>query len=280
MLKHLNFDNLSSLEIGYAFDIHPNINQRHERTQALIKLIHNAPLLEKLVLRYAAVDISDLENLHKEGTKLKHLEFDHVQMYDNDVENQRFYYSTDNLETFSVKHVAFSILGTTVQERILYIGSKYPQLKNLDLQLNHTLQVEEAEEIRRSLEIALRNLKHLKSYSDDLCYLSGPTLDVMTENDVQLDHFGFLLGADEPIEEIVASIKTARPASTISSPALGCNDSSIDVFILGQSLFDTCVHLKYLTRLDFNCCYADKAPVLLIDILQNLTMLESLELRK
>lgn len=74
--RTLVFDHLNTLEISCVREEGDTTNRRHKRTQALIKVIHNAPSLKKLILRYSAIQIADLERLHAAATKLKYLEFD------------------------------------------------------------------------------------------------------------------------------------------------------------------------------------------------------------
>lgn len=60
--------------------------QLRENTRAFIQAIHNAPSLEELYLDYAAIKISDIKDLHARATKLKRLEFEEVEIDDNDLE--------------------------------------------------------------------------------------------------------------------------------------------------------------------------------------------------
>lgn len=79
LLEYLTFARLNSLELKVTDKkAYPNINERRQRTQALIKTIHNVPSLEKLILSQAVVKVSDVERIHANATKLKHLGFDHV----------------------------------------------------------------------------------------------------------------------------------------------------------------------------------------------------------
>lgn len=105
-------------------------------------------LLEKLVLRYAAFTIADIENFHAAATKLKHLEFKNLAIYTEDAAiNQNHPYPTANLEYFSlttdsapiqqITHggaaSANTIFVDTIGAWILYIGMKYPYLQDLHL---------------------------------------------------------------------------------------------------------------------------------------------------
>lgn len=82
LLEVVNFGHLTSLELHHKG--HYSFRRKHEWTQELIKLIHNAPSLMKLVLVRPEVKIADLENLHASATKLKHLEFTDVGMFASD----------------------------------------------------------------------------------------------------------------------------------------------------------------------------------------------------
>lgn len=101
LLDFLTFDHLASLELSLTWKDRPTTHQRHERTQALMKVIHDAPSLEELVIRHLILKITDIKNLHVGATKLKHLEFRDVDMYTKDlVENQTQYFPSEILESF------------------------------------------------------------------------------------------------------------------------------------------------------------------------------------
>lgn len=59
VLGHLTFDHLVSLELSGDYERRPEAGRplRHERTRALVQFIHNAPALERLIIRYSAVRI-------------------------------------------------------------------------------------------------------------------------------------------------------------------------------------------------------------------------------
>lgn len=101
----------------------------------------------------------------------------------------------------------------------------------------------------------------------------------MKKNSMQLEHFGTVVDNDDSFQETLAIIQNAQAASTISSLSL-INATKVGAVLLGKSLTDFCFSLKYLTRLEIWCNYSDSAPILLIDILQTRTMLESLKFKQ
>lgn len=206
----MTFDQLDSLEICIYDRL--ELDERQNMTNTLIKAIPNAPSLTKLVLINPAVEIADVEDLHAGATNLKHLQFDHGHVYDNDEENQAFYHSTYRLTSFSLTGVANGILGTTVEDWIPYIGSKYPQLRNLCLTMVYKLNAEHKEEIKKSLEIALENMLHLSRLSIDVCSVNQPVFDVIKKNDVQLEHFETVVDNDDSFQETLAIIQNAQEA--------------------------------------------------------------------
>lgn len=62
LLGHLNFDHLRSLELGCDYLRRVDVKERNDKTQALIKVIHNPPALEKLVFKYSAVKLHTLKS--------------------------------------------------------------------------------------------------------------------------------------------------------------------------------------------------------------------------
>lgn len=102
-------------------------------------------------------------------------------------------------------------------------------------------------------------------------------LGVMADNSTQLQHFGPLIDINSSFEEIFTSIQAAQPVSTISSLALSCN-FNVNPLVVSRHLIDLCLTLKYLTRLNMDqCTYCGHSCIQLLEIIQHLSMLESLE---
>lgn len=130
------------------------------------------------------------------------------------------------------------------------------------------------------MENALTYMKQIKSYSVHMCPATPTTADVMTENNVRLEQFGFYLDENVPIEETFTSIQSAQSAvSTISS--LGITYSiRVDALTFSPYLINMCLDLKCLTHLNITCDnFTDDTQLLLVEIINNLTMLKSLEFK-
>lgn len=139
-------------------------------------------------------------------TKLKYLTLNSVDMLTDDYKSHVIYNPTESLQSLSSNDVQW-FRGHQVEEEtkrwLSYIGQKYLQLRNLDLNLSFDM--DQKDLLRKSLTTVLGNLKYLNRYSVDICAIKQPILDAMKANGVQLTHFGFPADAyegDDPIEEI------------------------------------------------------------------------------
>lgn len=287
LLGCLKFDALRSLRLLIVGDA--STNQRRERTEALIKAIHNAPSLETLSFSSATLKIADLEILQGSTTKLKQLELRDIQLYTDDiVENQVPCQPAKCLEPLTMAYIepaqsreegrileGNQTLDDAIKHWVSYIGKKYPQLWKLHL-ASAGQYTQGKGLIAKSLAIGLKNMKHLRSYTiSNLCSISQPILDVMDSNDILLDHFRFSIDANDMITETFKSVQTANSVSTILSLEVAWKGATYQS-IVGQGLTDLWCSLKNLTNLRFTC-YGKNMLILLLDILQNVTTLKSLE---
>lgn len=97
---------------------------------------------------------------------------------------------------------------------------------------------------------------------------------MVDSKDVQLEHFGFSVDANDIITQALMSVQTTKAVSSISSLGVTCN-GVMGHLPVSQSLIALCGSLKNLTHLKFTCKRNNMVSVL--DILQNLTTLKSLE---
>lgn len=185
LLGFLTFDHLKTLELSLDGGNNLITTQRQERTQALIKAIHNAPPLERLVFRYPLLKIPDIENLHAGATRLKHLELEDVSMYTVPDEhyNVTYYPPNESLEAFSIRNTTVAleviydgeereissheIILEIVRNWIYYIGTKYTRLQTFTL-ISNLLWcwgniTQDRDYLTTSLTSAVSKLKHLKS---------------------------------------------------------------------------------------------------------------------
>lgn len=131
------------------------------------------------------------------------------------------------------------------------------------------------------LENAITKRNYLKSFSVDFIPTLQPILDAMDSNDVQLDHFAFKI---DPINnsitgETFGTIKLARSVSSISSLEVStAGRCLVDPLRVSPHLISFCLNLNNLTSLDI-ACFSYSSAILLIDILQNLTMLQNLKFK-
>lgn len=250
----------------------------------MITAIHNAPSLEKLVFTNAAVKITDIELIHSKATKLKHLEFTDVGIYTDDKDHQVTYQPTAYLEVFALQNITpvelnegYQRADEAIKNCISYIGRKYPQVRQLYLNLESIRymlgEIEDKESITKCMAAALKNMKNLEVYSVD--FASRSTFDVMESSNVQLNHLGFLISTNDLIEEMFTSMQTGSAVSTISSLLIAFTEF-IDVSAISQRLIDVCLNLQHITSLQINCKVCINTTILLIDIIQSLTMLEGL----
>lgn len=121
-------------------------------------------------------------------------------------------------------------------------------------------------------------MENLINCSVGICSLSQAILDAMENNGVQLGHFGFLVeDDDDSVTQIFGAIQAAQSVSSISSLAI--TRKTQDALPLTNCLLDLCFNFNNLTSLQIDCRYPHITPLLLIDILENLTMLESFQYR-
>lgn len=131
----------------------------------------------------------------------------------------------------------------------------------------------------RALADTITNLAHLKKDSMYPCSVSETVFNVMNGNHVQLDHFGYVTDTDANgvmIKEELATIQSAQPVSSIFSLKIK-NRPEIDDLLVGPNILNLCRHLRYLTCLTISWLDGKNTIIVLIDILQNLTTLKSLE---
>lgn len=169
---------------------------------------------------------------------MKHLIFDTVSVDVRDsVEDSVHYHPTERPESFSANFYADYateavdedimeeeyqiVLDDAIRNWILYVGSKYPRLQELELYSNFDMN--ENELVNESLTTTLANMKRLKTYSVDICPVKQSTYDAMKANNIQLDYYGFLINNDDPIGETFTLIQAAQSVSTVSSLSVTCN---------------------------------------------------------
>lgn len=293
-LELLVFERLQSLDVFLRGELYTN--NYHNITKALFKTLHNAPSLKELTIANAVVEIADMEYLHARAKRLKHLKLNDARLCNESINSEEpFQYSScTSLESISLNKTAIvnlinekrlqeeknkASIGNVIRSWIAYFGIKYPELQNLDLNLNAPIVSTGKELTTTSLVTALKNMKRLKRYSMvDMCYFKKPILDVMKENDVQLEHLGFQLDESDAVEETLDLIQRARPVSTLSSLTLEV-PYEIEPLDIKHSFIGLCLNLKYLTVLKISGGCSPDTPILLVDILQNLKMLTSLDFK-
>lgn len=286
-LKLWSFNHLDILEIDCQ-------SRCYSMTRTLMNAIHNAPILETLVLSNIKIKIVDVECLHTGAINLKYLELRGGEIYiDERLENHQISYEpAESIKTFfltSMKRTTYGfgdegkLYDNAIQSWISYIGIKYSQLQHLESSLAFYAEddsgwhfIWEKRTIAKSMEVTLANLKHVKIY---LVHVFPPTqriLDVITENNVQLEKFGFSLDDSDAIEGTFKRTQSAQAVSAIKSLSLSISfeDDPLKMF---PSLTNLCFHLKNLTGLKIACKnLTNDLPLVLLSVLQNLTMLKSL----
>lgn len=106
--------------------------------------------------------------------------------------------------------------------------------------------------------------------------------NIMQENNVQLDHFVSMVDPLlEPMEETLTNIQQAQSVSGVSSLAFYCKHSMNNPLFstnFTTQLVDLVPNLNHLIRLKIDSDYFDSySPISLMDILENLLTLESLD---
>lgn len=83
LLEATNCKQVTSIDVSFTgYD--QNNGDKRERMRALIKNIHNAPLLEKVVFRDVSVRLADIEYIHNACPKLKLVKLNSVSINAND----------------------------------------------------------------------------------------------------------------------------------------------------------------------------------------------------
>lgn len=167
ILEHLIFDHLTRLGLCINKEW---FSPRSNATKALFKATKNVPALEALKLTHALAKAVDLEVLHAGATKLKHLRFDQLSIFDDDVEEEvedqaeLYYPPVESFKSFAINHVtAYEAIGPEIRAWIVYIGHKYPQLQDLDIESRWPMETEEDyERVVASLTRVVTNMKHLE----------------------------------------------------------------------------------------------------------------------
>lgn len=136
--------------------------------------------------------------------------------------------------------------------------------------------MEDKDLVSISLASALGPLKHLFNYTVNLIPLSQPVFDLLDASEVRLKHFMMYLDDKISLEETFDMVMTAPSTSTISSLALECRHRP-DPLVVSRGFIPWCLGLEHLTQLKVDCDYSVNIAILFVDMLQNLTMLESLE---
>lgn len=219
---------------------------------------------QDLTVANAVVELADIEDLHARAKKVKHLKLNDVRLRveaanDEDVSLQSF----ESLQSISLKNINtvhllsekrlakekdLKIVGGVIRNWIGYMGIKYPQLQDLNLNLHQQFITYGKQLTTATWVAALKYMKHLKKYQVlDICSYKQPLLDVMTENGVQLERFGLLLDFDDPIEETFTTLQAAQPLSTISS--LRLDNPEVDPLHISQRFIGFCLDVKNLTSL-------------------------------
>lgn len=131
-LKLWSFNHLDILEIDCQ-------SRCYSMTRTLMNAIHNAPILETLVLSNIKIKIVDVECLHTGAINLKYLELRGGEIYiDERLENHQISYEpAESIKTFfltSMKRTTYGfgdegkLYDNAIQSWISYIGIKYSQL--------------------------------------------------------------------------------------------------------------------------------------------------------
>lgn len=129
---------------------------------------------------------------------------------------------------------------------------------------------------------AVKHFKYLDSFQTELYFPAQPIiLDEMEANGVQLKHFGFNIDDDDLDDDLIeegvfTDFQTSQPISTISSLAVNWT-TGVDFSLISRHLSSFCLNLNYLTRLYIGGGYHDGSSIALVEILQDLKTLKSLE---
>lgn len=143
--------------------------------------------------------------------------------------------------------------------------------------MNHDMVAMENEAlISASLVRVLGNLRHLDTHAVNLIPSSEALLDILGANRIQLKQLMMHLGCSSPIEEIFNSVIAASSTSTLSSLLVECGHTT-DSLAVSRGLMNLGRSLQNLTHLKVSYGYADCVALLFVDVLQKLTLLESLE---
>lgn len=275
---------LTSIDISFfSFPLPTNIT--YNKIRVLIASIHDAPSLERVTLKYTAIRLEDLEALHRSTPHLKLLNLDSIQIYSSDTRDLGETNPAESIERLSTKEIMLDdvregrdqILENVLHNWILYIGGKYTQLSELELRLNtEFFRVENQGLVSAALVSALSNLTHVKKYAVNLIPPTQQVLEILNGDNIQLEYLMISLNALPATEETFNIVAAAHSTSTVSSLLVECDHATNSLAIsrgfmlLGRSL-------THLTHLKIDYGYTANVVLLIVDVLQNLTLLENLE---
>lgn len=288
LLDTTTCNQLTSIDISF-FDIAYMSDMPRNKTRAFIASIHNAPSLTSITLSHTTIKREDLEALHKSTPNLKFVKLDEIRIYCTDTRALIGIQPAENIQSFSMQICALDLedvsartVESTPQNWIYYIGNKYTQLQDLELCSNKpSLTTDSNRELTSaSLAKALGNLKQLKTYTVNLVAPSQQALDILDANEVQLSHLMMSVDKEmDPIEETLDLITSAPPTSTVFF-LLVQKDRTLNDLAISRGVITLGRRLNHLTHLTIYAKSIDVFKVdLYVDILQNLDLLESLEIR-
>lgn len=249
----------------------------------LIARIHNVPPLERVTFRHVPIKLADMENLHRRAPNLRSVKLDNVRIYHECSRDLVNLVHAENITAFSimvvimprqeVKEGSMNALNAWIS----YIGNKYFQLRGLDLCVEHyNIGVANKELTTELLVRTLGNLNHLSSYSVNLFPPSPSVLDMLDANEIRLQHLMIHLERGSSFGETFNIVMASPSTSTLSSLAIE-GQFGVNPLAIGRRLIPLCLSLQHLTHLKVDCYFSTNEVFLLVDIIHNLTMLQSLE---
>ncbi|KAI7896642.1 uncharacterized protein EV154DRAFT_476289 [Mucor mucedo] len=306
LLESSSLNSLTTVEISFAslhvdnyFGSQTTIKLR-PIVKSLIDNIKNAPSLDRLVMICPVLDLSDMEELHANTTKLKTLHLNYIAISGGSTDN--WLISTDNesildnngkvvtsntANTVAELSIVFyhdisgihdlqNDLKDTMTKWLVYIGCKYNGAA-INLKGFGNQYLSEISEFHKPLLTMIKKELNTTEYHAFLHPITIQMMDALDAREFELKTLYLYTNTLTSLRMQLNIVKVSRQAKTIchlkinsKSGVIGKHSSILDSIVFGLSL-----HFESLYNLDITCTIFQST---LIKLLQKLPSLQVLSL--
>lgn len=195
----------------------------HNRLQALLSSIKNAPLLENISINNVPMSLLDLEQLHDSCSRLKVVELVYIYLLNNggqrrpnDVTNP-----TNHVKSFTL--LCHNDSDRDQQERfdhlfcnwISYIGRKLPNLETLEIDCTREPTLKEA--LKNHIVHMISRLPNITTFTSSMyLYLPPRTvLQAFDDSGVKLKSLGFDFTEEQQLQQEIDHIQSSSCAQSL-----------------------------------------------------------------